>query len=76
MSIKWLAVNKKSLTYVSYCAIDSPIWHNTTHIRKEALPNIIWLPTKKHKDQALLLLSLGLNRNEIETILGTHDEKD
>lgn len=69
MNIKWLAISKKNLTDVSYCPIDSPIWHNTTHVRKGALPNILWIPHKKYKDQALLLLSLGLTKEEIEQTL-------
>lgn len=28
--------------------------------------NLIWIPSPSHKDQALLLLSLGLGKQEIE----------
>lgn len=40
-------------------------------------PNkVLICKSKEEINKVILLLSLGLNRNEIETILGTDDEKD
>ncbi len=69
MSIKWLAIGKERLSDVTYYRIGDSRWQSTFHIREELLPDILWIPHKKYKDQALLLLSLGLTKEEIEQTL-------
>lgn len=45
-------------------------------IENEDPDKILVCKSKEEINKVILLLSLGLNRNEIETILGTNDEKD
>lgn len=45
-------------------------------IENEDPDKILVCKSKEEINKVILLLSLGLNRNEIETILGTYDGKD
>ena len=36
--------------------------------------NVIWMPSRSHTDEALLLLSLGLGKQEIEEYFNTNHD--
>lgn len=52
-------------------------WNYTQDpIENDPADTMMMCKSKEEINKVILLLSLGLNRNEIETILGTDDEKD
>lgn len=46
-------------------------WHTYRINNHYNYDNVIWLPSYAHKDEALLLLSLGLGKQEIEEHFNT-----
>ena len=55
-------------------------WYTWTYLQnpleQEDPDKVLVCKSKEEINKVILLLSLGLNRNEIETILGTNDESN
>jgi len=77
MTIAYISVVKKGeSTYEDYFIPDGD-WqtYSTSNLPSYAKITIVIDDISKFQE-ALLLLSLGMGKDEIETILGTNDEKD
>lgn len=73
MSIKWLVTPVINKQYWEYNLKDTKWTEESPHPHKSLEQEFIRIPSQNHKDQALLLLSLGMSKDEIEEILNaTH----
>lgn len=69
MSIRWLVTPVINNSYWEY-NLKTEEWEYESPMPLEDYePKFIWIPSRDHKDQALLLLSLGMSKEEIEQTL-------